>query len=70
MYFLFCGGDKEGTSISSFLRPWCCQLINHFPQLLQHMENLKRGKNNLIATDHEILALFRLLMDNAPETIY
>lgn len=70
LYFLFCGGDKERTTISSLLRSWSCQLINHFPQLLPHLEILKNGKNNPVATDNEILALFRLLIGNAPETIY
>ncbi|ORY06230.1 ankyrin repeat-containing domain protein [Clohesyomyces aquaticus] len=62
VYFLFCGGDKERTTLASLIRSWTQQLIEQFPNAMQYLYMIKNISINATATEKEVNELFDILM--------
>jgi ankyrin repeat protein len=66
LYFLFCAGDGERTSVYSLIRSWTCQIIDKFPEAAELSERVRNTTEQPMATSNEVLKLFRLLLERLP----
>ncbi|KAI9771740.1 MAG: hypothetical protein M1839_002755 [Geoglossum umbratile] len=66
LYFFFCGADKERTAVSSLVRSWSLQLIQHFLDPTVVLDAIRNTSRSRKATCKEVFDLFPLLLERSP----